>query len=294
MSYRIFELPKKLWLDGKPSIQLLCARNKRTTAMGKIWVGKSVAFLGKSLESYQLLSTFQRFAWHGALTQDYTDETFCIDLTAGFTLQLDGPDQILPEMTDFDTLNGTNWLFVDDEIMFIGNPILKAKGQYSLQVLRGRFGTPIQSHKANSEAYIIRGKDFDPICCDYWFIGNTAKFKVVLGVQQPSDHDPIIHPFTANFLPPVSMDLTTGKPTILPGPPSGNTGILNETWRDAYLAEWRCILAGRLGGWIQTHPAMLETQNQPGSFPVNYIALNASGLQRFDGQKWVSCSPAAA
>ncbi len=287
--FRIFELPPKLWLDGKPSIQLLCARNKRTTSHGKLYVGKSISFLGKPLESYQLLTAFSRFAWHGQLNTDYVDATLCIDLTVGFNITLDGPDVVLPETTDFDLINGANLLFVDDEIMFIANPKLIGKAQYHLQVMRGRFGTPIQTHAAGSDAYIIRGKDFEPFCCDYWFAGNTGKFKLTLGVQQASDHDPIEHAFSAAFLPPISIDLTTGQPTIQPGPPAHANAHIGETWRDAYLAEWRCVKPGTPGAWIQTHPAMSLSENSAAPFPIFYQALTADGLKHYDGKQWLPC-----
>ncbi|MDR3458018.1 MAG: PA14 domain-containing protein [Verrucomicrobiae bacterium] len=187
MSYRIFELPLALCPGSQPAIQLLCSRDKVSTAIGQLFLGKNFAFSGSPPDSYDLLQTFTRFAWHGKLTADYPADTLCIDTRIGVNLQLDGPDLILEDVADFDAIGGKYWLIIDDELMFLANPTLTGVGAYALHTVRGQYGTPIQPHAAGADVYIIRAEDCAPVAFNSLIAGNVGQFKVTLGVQQASD-----------------------------------------------------------------------------------------------------------
>lgn len=187
MSYRIFELPLALCPNGTPAIQLLCQRDRVQTAVGQLWLGKNFALSGSPPDSYALLQSFSRFAWHGKLVNNYTDQTLCIDTRIGMLIQLDGPDLVLDEVTDFDAVAGAYWVVVDDEILFLAEPMLKAAGLYQISTVRGQFGSPIQAHTAGTDVFIIRAGDYAPLSFPTLLPGNVGQFKVTLGVQNLSD-----------------------------------------------------------------------------------------------------------
>jgi hypothetical protein len=197
MSYRIFELPQALWLNGKPSVQLLCSRNMVTTSRGQLWLGKNFAFAGEPAESYRLLQSFNHFAWHGKLMADYPARTDpfkavpVIDLSCGLKVQLDGPDLILDEIHDFDAVHGEFLMVVGDEIMFAAQPKLAGVGLYTIKALRGQLGSPIQQHLAGADVFIIRASDVKPLIHPSFKCGNVGKFKVTLGVQQASAQESV-------------------------------------------------------------------------------------------------------
>lgn len=201
MSHRIFELPPALWPDNTPAIQLLCSRQRKTSDTAHLWLKKSFAFTGTPPESFVKLKTVHTFAWHGTLLSDYP-ATSIVDTKAGFRLQLHGADQILPEITDWDAIHGTNWLIVDDEIMFPAQPSLIGSGTYHMHAIRGQFGTTTSAHKTGSEAWIIRSKDLNPIKTRWHLPGGSAAFKFTIGSQDIGQRQVTVHNFSQAYADP--------------------------------------------------------------------------------------------
>ncbi|HXE43342.1 MAG TPA: hypothetical protein VN516_09985 [Candidatus Baltobacteraceae bacterium] len=186
MSARIFELPPALCLNGQPSIAALISRDQKSTSGAQLLLGKNYALSGDPPDVFSLLQSYRAFAWHGQLMADYSADTLCIDTRIGIITQLDGPDQILEEVTDYDGLAGAYLVFIDDEILFLLQPTMLTPGKYNCPVVRGQFGTPIQSHDAGADVFILRAKDLIPIQLPVK-VGNTGQFKITLGVQSASD-----------------------------------------------------------------------------------------------------------
>lgn len=196
--YRLMELPAGLKPGAAIAVAFLIQRDVSSTLSAEIWLGRNYVFDGAAPESFFKLGTITKFAWHGVLTVDYPAATAYlvpsnplpaeadnpIPLTDNFTIQLGGPDQTLPDVSDFDALANTTLLFVDDEIMSIAEATLLAAGSYSLKVIRGRFGTTIADHAVDAQVYILAQADIVVLQHAHFATGNAAQFKLILDWQQ--------------------------------------------------------------------------------------------------------------
>lgn len=108
-------------------------------------------------------------------------------LAAGLQIQLIGIDLILPGVSDFDALANTVLLFVGDEIMSIAEADMTASGAYSLTVIRGRFGTPIENHTNGDTVWILTLANLKPLQHPHFLAGNDAQFKLTIGDQDIAD-----------------------------------------------------------------------------------------------------------
>lgn len=199
----LFELPVALCPNSQPAIAALVQRDATSTLSAQLWLGRNYVFNGTAPESFFALGTITKFALHGELTADYpaSAATLAIanalpaeadnplPLTDGFNVQLDGPDQTMPDVSDFDALANTVLLFVDGEIMSVAEASLTGAGAYGLTVIRGRFGTPIQDHAAGAAVYIIARADLAIFQHAHFRGGNTGRFKLIFDFQQISDVD---------------------------------------------------------------------------------------------------------
>jgi len=186
---RIVELPPAL--SSTAALAVLSARPDAATTIAAVNVARNFSLQGIPTESYQQLTTLPAFAWHGRLTADYPSATNTIDLSGQFTLQLDGPDLILDEITDADALAGVLLIFAGDEILSVASVTLVAAGGYQLGVTRGKFGSPISGHVSGEEVFIIRRADLRPLIHPTFNPGATTQLKVVYGSAPIEDVDAI-------------------------------------------------------------------------------------------------------
>ena len=181
------ELPAALCAGSMPAVAALVARGSPTQISFNVWLKKNYAFAGAPADSYLSPQTFNRFAQHGSLVFDYPAATQNIDLLIGAVVEFDGPDDTLSEITAFEGLTDVLLVFVDDEIMSVAGWALQAAGVYRLQLLRGRFGTPIETHAAGAQVLIIARMDL-PVISSKAFQPDVAQvFQFSLGNQQLSN-----------------------------------------------------------------------------------------------------------
>ncbi|MGA2788766.1 MAG: phage tail protein, partial [Verrucomicrobiota bacterium] len=120
--FALVELPVGLCPNNKPAIAALVARDTQGMVSAQLFLGRNFVFNGDPPDSFFMLKAITRFAFHGTLAADFaaataftaianalpaeaTDNPF--PLTDGLALQLDGPDIILPDVSDFDALANT-------------------------------------------------------------------------------------------------------------------------------------------------------------------------------------------
>lgn len=68
----------------------------------------------------------------------------------------------------------------------------------------------------------------------------------------------------------------SGVATVLIGPPTSGAHVLDEFWKDAWLAKWRCTVAGTPGTWRQETPAIRDTEPVAGTIPIGYVIQDVS------------------
>lgn len=68
----------------------------------------------------------------------------------------------------------------------------------------------------------------------------------------------------------------SGVPTTTVGPPSTGSHILNELWRDALGAVFKCTAAATPGTWKQMLPAAVTADPSSGTIPAGYLILNVT------------------
>jgi hypothetical protein len=200
--FRLIALPAALSPAGQYTLSPLVRRNQQSSYISKLWLGRNFAFNGDPPESFFELATVNRFAFHGQLTDalpanqaltnfsnplpaSITENP--LPLIAGIDIQLDGPDLILPECFDFDALANALLLFIGPEIFSVAGASLTAAGAYTLSAIRSRFATAATDHAAGDEIFILPLADLLPCQHPLLAAGNTGRFKLTVGMQQPSD-----------------------------------------------------------------------------------------------------------
>lgn len=68
----------------------------------------------------------------------------------------------------------------------------------------------------------------------------------------------------------------SGVETTLIGPPTSGTFTEDTLWKDAWLATWRCTVAGTPGTWRQETPAIRAGEPSSGTIPTSYQILDSS------------------
>lgn len=68
----------------------------------------------------------------------------------------------------------------------------------------------------------------------------------------------------------------SGVATTLIGPPTSGAHLLDEFWKDAWLAKWRCTVAGTPGTWRQETPAIRAGEPVAGTIPTGYFIQDSS------------------
>ncbi len=68
----------------------------------------------------------------------------------------------------------------------------------------------------------------------------------------------------------------SGVPTTTIGPPTTGSHVLNELWKDALGAMFKCTAAGTPGTWKQMLPAAVTADPSSGSIPTGYLILNVT------------------
>jgi hypothetical protein len=71
-----------------------------------------------------------------------------------------------------------------------------------------------------------------------------------------------------------------GASTTLIGPPTTGDRLADELWRDAWMATWRCTVAGTPGTWRQETPAVRAGEPGSGTIPTGYVILDSSDNYR--------------
>jgi hypothetical protein len=206
MNFRVLSLPAGLKPITATCLAALVRRDQPSDANCKVYLRKNFAFDGDPPASYQLLASMSKFAWAGYLTAEFlaaaaptsfsnplpvlppeapVAEPF--PLVSGLSVQLDGPDLVLDEITDFDAINGTILVFVETEIMALAAAALTGPGAYDLTVVRGFWGSTVADHAANTPIFIIRRDNIVPMAHPSFQPGNISELKIALGVQTLAD-----------------------------------------------------------------------------------------------------------
>jgi hypothetical protein len=203
----IVELPFALCPNGLPAIGALVARSTQSDSFATVYLGRNYVFNGTPPASFFQFAAITGFALNGTLSADFPASTPFVSIAnplpaeagnvgqpdsdfpvaAGLQIQLTGVDLILPGVCDFDALANSVLLFVDDEIMSIAEATLTGVGAYSLTVIRGRFGTPIDDHGNGDSVWIIPLANLQPLQHPHFLAGNDAQFKLTIGQQDVSD-----------------------------------------------------------------------------------------------------------
>ena len=68
----------------------------------------------------------------------------------------------------------------------------------------------------------------------------------------------------------------SGVPTTTIGPPTTGSHVLNELWKDALGAVFKCTVAGTPGTWKQMFPAAVTADPASGTIPAGYVILNVT------------------
>lgn len=190
----LFELPCGL-CPGSPALACIVARASSITTSFSIWLNKNYAWSGAAPDSYGLIESPSVFAFHGFTQSDYPATTQNIDLLLGVVVQLDGPDTTLNPITAFEALSDTMLAFMDEEILSLAEWTLLNSGQYQLQFIRGRFGTPIQDHVSGTQLLMIPRSSLAIISQPSFQPGNTAQIKITLANGNVSDSNVLSQTF---------------------------------------------------------------------------------------------------
>jgi hypothetical protein len=67
-----------------------------------------------------------------------------------------------------------------------------------------------------------------------------------------------------------------GVPTTTVGPPTIGSHVLDEIWKDALGAVFKCSVAGTPGTWKQILPAAVTADPSSGSIPTGHLILNVT------------------
>jgi hypothetical protein len=186
---RLFELPPGL-CPGSPALAALVARDSTASTNFKVWLKRNKVWSGAVPDSYVLLGTQDKFSMHGYVDAGYALDTRTIDLRRGMRVQFDGPDLTLPDVNAFDALSDTVLLFVDDEICSVAGWTLVGAGLYRIQLIRGRFGTPVQDHAAGTRVLVANRSDLPVLSRNDFRPTNEETFKIALGEQDISEVGP--------------------------------------------------------------------------------------------------------
>lgn len=202
--YRLVHLPAALSPNGQYTLAPMVRRNQASSVRSKLWLGRNFAFNDDPPESFFQLAGITQFAFHGQLTTnipiDMMVTSFSNALPASMAndslplisqigIQLDGPDLILPELFDFDALANSVLMFAGDELFSLAAATLTAGGAYTLTAIRSRLGTAAVDHALGEEIFIIGLSDLTLVQHPLLATGNTGRFKLTIGMQQPSDVD---------------------------------------------------------------------------------------------------------
>jgi hypothetical protein len=202
--YRLVQLPAALSPHNRFTLAPLVRRNQISSVRAKLWLGRNFAFTGDPPESFFELTAITQFAFHGRITRAIVGNELAmafsndappslvndpLPLISQVTIQLDGPDQILPELFDFDALANSVLMFAGDEIFSLSASTLTGPGAYTLTAIRSRLGTPQPDHANGEEIFIIGLADLTLVQHPLLAAGNTARFKLTIGMQHPSDVD---------------------------------------------------------------------------------------------------------
>jgi len=68
----------------------------------------------------------------------------------------------------------------------------------------------------------------------------------------------------------------SGSETTLIGPPTAGTFLEDARWVDAWMAHWRCTVAGSPGTWRQETAAIRAGEPGSGVIPTGYLILDSS------------------
>lgn len=152
---RIIEAPYSLTGDKISIIPLMS--KKYGTEMG------CSIYMSLDGTTYNEIGTTQYFNPHGTLVSSYTEDTYDIDDTVGFTVNIDSyANEIdkLDSITRAELFTNINTCILDDEIIAVQDFTLVSGTQYECTgVIRGRFDTEKTTHSGGAE---------------FWYVGNTG------------------------------------------------------------------------------------------------------------------------
>lgn len=183
---------------GANCVAPLICRQTKADSLAHCWLGRTYAFSGEPPESYAWLGPVRSFALQGTL-QGLTIGPVMnnpLPQPGGASPELDtlqvkleGIDRLMPEVTDFDSLDNTTLLFAGREIMSVASAKL-LDGVYTLTALRSRFGTH-DVHEIGEPVWIAQRARLKVFSHQFFAAGNTAKFKITIGRQPLANAIPI-------------------------------------------------------------------------------------------------------
>lgn len=175
---RIVELPAPLCPDGKIAVQVLLDRPDPVTVSYAVFLGEATGEDEPS--SYSLLGAGDKFAQRGMLIGGgYRENTFTVDSTVGFTVQLEGVDTLFEEQSLFTAMENRLLCFIDDEILSVQGWALTAVNTYRITAVRGRFGTARAEHLEGADVYFLPLAGINALQSPVFQHGNTPTFKVL-------------------------------------------------------------------------------------------------------------------
>lgn len=174
---RAVELPVALSPDGLPTITVLASRPDVITSGFKTHLGQNYDTTGiVTPASFDVIDTHDRFAIHGTLSAEFAASEPLIG-GVGLQVELDGPDTELDDVTMFDGLADELLVFIGSEIFSVTNATLTGINNYSLSVIRARYGTVPATHAFAAQVFIVRRDEMNLLQHPLFVPGNIACMK---------------------------------------------------------------------------------------------------------------------
>lgn len=263
-NHRILELPSSL--RTKPNVAQIVAFAQRSVVEV---VGFRVWSSGDNT-TFDTVSDRNTFAVFGKLASDYSGTTSDPDVTTGAQIYLYGVDlDLIVSQSDQARDDNELLLFVDGEIMSVGQVTALGDGLYSIFVRRAQYGTTQAAHTAGADCWFIHRDKLVIIDKANFLPGATIYFKLQ-PYTELQDYD----------LASVSSFTYTFAAVYHPGPPTSAlvfptlTGVNVQWVNPNEVFDHIEILSS--DDPQDVSPALVGVEAAPGtSFPLN--ALNPPG-----------------
>lgn len=151
-------------------------------------------------EIYDKVATGVHFATLGQLAGAYSAATADLDTVTGVTLDLFGTDlESIVSQTDAQRDDNNLLLFVDGEVMSVGQITALGSGRYNMKARRALFGTTKAAHFSEADCWLVYRRELVALDHRLFVPGATVYFKLqpyTFGEDHDIDEiDPIAHTF---------------------------------------------------------------------------------------------------